>query len=176
MLTRKTIMLFLAILLSVTFPATVLAQDRAFDRYKHYVSLTNNGNGYAESEDAATLGWAESQYLDSYIDIYNRYRDTYWLDKFVEHFDKVKANAIDPESDGSFGWYTPIYSYQHLWNNHFELDSPDASAADALANGGFETTGADGVPSGWTRKPAARQPLIKRRLQANITQASRVLL
>lgn len=152
MLTRKTIMLFLAILLSVTFSTTVFAQDRAFDRYKHYVSLANNGLGFAESEDAATLGWAESQYLDSYIDIYNSYRDTYWLDKFAEHFDKVKANAIDPEADGSFGWYTPVYSYQHLWNNHFELDGPDASATDAIANGGFETAGANGVPAGWTRE------------------------
>ncbi|MFC5402969.1 DUF642 domain-containing protein [Cohnella soli] len=149
---KKMLLVVFAVVLLVSFPMNVLAQDRAFDRYKHYVSLTNNGLGFSDSEDASTLGWAESPYLDSYIDIYNRYRDTYWLDKFVEHFDKVKANAIDPEADGSYGWYTPVYSYQHMWNNNFELDSPDAAAAEGLGNGGFETAGTDGVPGSWTRE------------------------
>ncbi|MBP1994918.1 carbohydrate binding domain-containing protein [Paenibacillus eucommiae] len=149
----KAILSLLAVFaLIFSFAYTTSAQDRVFDRYKQLDAETNYGRGYSESSDAATLSWGESYILDSYIDIYNKYKDKYWLDKFVDHFDRVKANAEDPEGDGTWGWYSPKYSYQHMENQDFESDAQDANEADAIANGGFETSGADSVPASWTRE------------------------
>lgn len=149
--TGKGFMTLLVMLLSLSMAAPAMAQDRAFDRYKHSDASINYGRGAMDSDDAAYLSWGEAYYLDSYIDIYNHYKDTYWLDKFVEHFDAVKANAIDPEEDGSLGWYSPRYSRPMLVNEDFEDDAQDINADEVILNGGFESAGADLVPANWTR-------------------------
>lgn len=157
---NETIRYWPAFALGLVLSLSALAQDRAFDRFKHYDALYNNGQGDSLSGDGADLGWGESQFLDSYINTYRAYRDTYWLDKIVEHFDTVKSNATNLGS-GNYGWPTPIYSYQHLFNNHFEIDGSDANEAEVLANGGFETAGADSVPASWVREAGTNTTVLR---------------
>ena len=40
--------------------------------------------------------------------------DTFWLDKILDHFDRLLANAVDHDGDGYFGWPTERYSAAHL--------------------------------------------------------------
>lgn len=148
---RKQIVFLLlaALLWTGSLPQAATAQDRALDRYKHFASQFNHGRGSSDSADAASLSWLESYVLDSYIDIYNSYKDTAYLDNIVDHFDRVKDNAVS--YGGGMAWTSPKYTYQHMVNDSFDLDNRDAAAPDLLVNGSFETSGTDGVPQSWTR-------------------------
>ncbi len=81
----------------------------------------NQGLGYADATDSAVLAWQEGGILKSYIDMWEVTGDSYWLDRLVEHFEMIAANATDPEGDGYLGWQTAEYSagiaYAHRLHN-----------------------------------------------------------
>ncbi len=53
----------------------------------------NGGDGYKDAtNEAALYAWQESYVLQSYALMYRAHRDTYYLDKFVDHAEAVLAN------------------------------------------------------------------------------------
>lgn len=59
----------------------------------------NAGKGYSESASSATLAWGESYLLNAYVKMYRSTRNTRWLDKIVDHFDRMVANMSDHDGD-----------------------------------------------------------------------------
>ncbi len=68
------------------------------------------GKGYSDSADSGDLGWGEASRLLTYIKAYTILKDTYWLDKIIDHFDRMIAGLSDPDGDGYRGWQTITYS------------------------------------------------------------------
>ena len=54
----------------------------------------NDGNGHKDdlNDDRGALGWGESYVLQAYLLMYQAHRDTYYLDKAIDHIDHVLAN------------------------------------------------------------------------------------
>lgn len=122
------------LLVVLLFPAgTAFASGNPW--YDDYVTYNNaHANDYYNTSDSGTLAWGESYLLTSYLDMYELTKSTPWLDKFKTHSDAVLNNASDADGDGYLGWTTARYSPQ------------------AIANGKFETAGADTtIPASWTR-------------------------
>ena len=80
-------------------PEALAKQFVGFD-----VSL-NAGKGYSENPSSATLAWGESYYLNAYVKMYRTTRNTRWLNKLVDHFDRMVANMSDHDGDGVPGWH-----------------------------------------------------------------------
>ncbi|MBM4045634.1 MAG: hypothetical protein FJ279_11000 [Planctomycetes bacterium] len=69
-----------------------------------------NGIGNSDAKTSGGLGWGESSWLMDYVMCYKATRDTYWLDKVVDHFDRMMGTLNDPEGDGFLAWRDPAYS------------------------------------------------------------------
>jgi len=54
----------------------------------------NGGNGRKDdlNDDRGALGWGESYVLQAYLLMYEAHRDTYYLEKAIDHIDHVLAN------------------------------------------------------------------------------------
>ncbi|MER7332774.1 MULTISPECIES: hypothetical protein [unclassified Micromonospora] len=54
----------------------------------------NGGNGRKDdlNDNRGALGWGESYVLQAYLLMYEAHRDTYYLDKAIDHIDHVLAN------------------------------------------------------------------------------------
>lgn len=63
----------------------------AFDRLDRSI---NNGNGY-KSGSGSDIAWGESYIMLAYVDMYRATRDTYYLDKLVDHADHVLDQRDD---------------------------------------------------------------------------------
>jgi hypothetical protein len=52
------------------------------------------GNGYKDdlNDNRGALGWGESYVLQAYLLMYEAHRDTYYLDKAIDHIDHMLAN------------------------------------------------------------------------------------
>lgn len=91
------------------------------EAFRTYDLARNQGLGYADATDSAVLAWQEGGILESYIDMWEVTRDSYWLDRVVEHFELIASNAADPDGDGYLGWQTAEYSgaiaYAHRLHN-----------------------------------------------------------
>lgn len=96
------------------------AQTAGFDpealakQFVGYDVSRNAGKGYSESASSATLAWGESYLLNAYVKMYRVTRYTRWLDKVVEHFDRMVANMSDHDGDGIPGWHTDRYSVSRM--------------------------------------------------------------
>lgn len=100
--------------------------------YDKYVAMDAAvGHKYYRSADSATLGWAESYLLSSYVDVYQLSRDNTWLDKVVTHADGVIADADDDDGDGFRGWNTARYSPVEITNNGMETGASGDSTLPA---------------------------------------------
>lgn len=64
----------------------------------------NDGKGGSEAATSGGLGWGESSWLMDYIMCYKAFRDTYWLDKIIAHFDRMMRSLSDPERSGFPAW------------------------------------------------------------------------
>jgi hypothetical protein len=82
----------------------LLASYRAWDAANH------NGIGLSDAKTSGGLGWGESSFLRSYMLCYQVTRDTYWLDKTIDHFDRMIGNLADPDGDGYLAWSDTDYS------------------------------------------------------------------
>jgi hypothetical protein len=96
------------------------AQIAGFDpealakRFVGFDVSRNAGKAYSESASSATLAWGESYYLNAYVKMYRVTRYTRWLDKVVDHFDRMVANMSDHDGDGIPGWNTDRYSVSRM--------------------------------------------------------------
>ncbi|MEW6356034.1 MAG: hypothetical protein AB1696_06905 [Planctomycetota bacterium] len=70
----------------------------------------NNGKGLSDRAASGNLAWGESSWLMDYIMCYQAFRDPYWLDKVVDHFDRMRTSLSDPEGDGFLAWRDGAYS------------------------------------------------------------------
>ncbi len=89
--------------------------DEANSELKAMDAAFRGGKGYSDSPDSSSLGWGEASRLLSYIKAYTVFKDTYWLDKIIDHFDRMIANLSDPDGDGYTGWQTIEYSDALGW-------------------------------------------------------------
>lgn len=68
------------------------------------------GRGNSDATTSGDLAWGEGHWLMDYIMCYMASRDTYWLDKVVDHFDRMMCCLSDPEGDGFLAWRDRLYS------------------------------------------------------------------
>ncbi len=131
------------------------------DRYNNLDTNLNNGNGFAASEDSATLAWAESYILLSYLNMYEATNNDAYLNKFVEQVDTMLSSATDADNDGYKGWDTARYSVNLVRNNGAEdIDMDDVNndiAKTLILNEDFENPSSSDatLPTGWTRWQAS---------------------
>lgn len=78
----------------------------------------NNGDGHSQStNDDGLLAWAESQFLEAYIDMFEATKDLKYLDRFVVHADRIVANTdkalskVDYKGRSRVGWSATAYSF-----------------------------------------------------------------
>jgi len=111
---------------------TIPTVEEAMADLKAYDIAFRSGKGYSDSPDSGMLGWAEASRLLMYIKCYRVSEDTYWLDKIVEHFDRMIANLSDPDGDGYLGWQTITYSDALGWPKAGENNQGGAEIAPEL--------------------------------------------
>ncbi len=106
--------------------------EEAMADLKAYDIAFRSGKGYSDSPDSGMLGWAEASRLLMYIECYRVSDDAYWLDKIVDHFDRMIANLSDPDGDGYLGWQTITYSDALGWPKADENNKGEAEIAPEL--------------------------------------------
>ena len=84
--------------------------DELVERYAAYDRSQNKGKGQSDDPDSGSLGWGESGFLDGYIKLYESTGDSGWLERIVDHFDRMIAARQDHFADGHATWVTPTYS------------------------------------------------------------------
>ncbi|RAV21423.1 hypothetical protein [Paenibacillus contaminans] len=132
-------------------PASIRAQDPTLDRFLYSDQNINFGRGVSESANGGALAWGESYYLDSYITMYEATNSKYWLDKIVDHSDRIISNASDHDGDGALGWKDHGAAYNQSKNNTFQIEGANSYSSSTVTNGSFEVdTDADQIPDGWT--------------------------
>lgn len=80
------------------------------DAFARHDADTNRGKGRSDSPDSGHLGWGEASWLESYVKLYETTGDTGWLDRLVDHFDRMVGNRDDHFGDGCPTWATATYS------------------------------------------------------------------
>jgi len=109
----------------------------ALASYRAWDAGNREGLGASDAKTSGGLGWGESSYLRDYMLCYQVTHDTYWLDKVIDHFDRMVANLADPDGDGYLAWSDVAYS----------VGLVDAAAA--------------GEVGGLTIEPAHQHPYVK---------------
>jgi hypothetical protein len=82
----------------------------ALASYRAWDAANRDGIGLSDRTTSGGLGWGESSFLRSYMLCYQVTRDTYWLDKVIDHFDRMIGNLSDPDGDGFLAWSDTDYS------------------------------------------------------------------
>jgi hypothetical protein len=85
----------------------------------------NDGKGYSNfTNDLGWLAWGESYILESYIDMYLVTNDFFYLNKFVDHTNKIIQNSDiylqrkDFKDRIRYGWSSNKYSIDNVYNVH----------------------------------------------------------
>lgn len=129
------------------------AGDRSQDAFRVYDQSVNYGRGMSHLSEGGGLGWSEYVFVEGYANQYDATGDTAWLDKIVDHADRMIPNAYDHDGDGYKGWPDLRYAHNQVKNRYFDHEAAPAGAANLIGNGGFETGGA--VPTGWQQTGSA---------------------
>ena len=79
-------------------------------QFQLWDAMTNDGKGRSDRKTSGALGWGESSFLRNYMLCYCVTHDAYWLDKIVDHFDRMIASLSDPDGNGYLGWQSVVYS------------------------------------------------------------------
>ncbi len=85
-------------------------RDELVERFAGYNRSHNQGKGSSDEPDSGVLGWGESGFLDAYVKLYEATADPAWLDKMVDHFDRMMGTRQDHFADSYATWVTPVYS------------------------------------------------------------------
>ena len=112
-------------------------------------SLLNNGNGYATHMNSDALAWGESYLLQSYVVMYQSYRDKSFLDKITNHFDQMLAHLSRMNRDGFPGWHETKYSLQKVMNGGFEQTAPRTLIKSAAFKSPYNND--PSLPVAWVR-------------------------
>ncbi len=114
--------------LCVFFLSLTLRADDYKLRFDTAEKSINNGKGFYQSKNSATLAWGEAYVLQSYLSMYKSYSDISYLDKLTNHFNVMKENLSDPQNDGKLGWQTIDYSVEKVKNSAFtDVASSDST-------------------------------------------------
>jgi hypothetical protein len=133
------------------------AVDPKSDLWRHRFDAENAslnfGRGYSDSTSSADLAWGEAYVLEAYLMMYQSYGATEYLNKFVDHVDRMMAHLNDLDGDQYAGWQTSIYTVQKITNGGFEQSAPSAPAAgwvrwQSTPSTAFRTTAAGDVYEG----------------------------
>ena len=101
-------------------PGEGQAQVTGFDRealiaeFVAFDNSRNEGRAYSDQKTSSALAWGESYYLNAYIKMYRVTGDARWLDKVIDHFDRMAANMVDHDGDGISGWQADRYSVSRM--------------------------------------------------------------
>lgn len=132
-------------------PSMAVAQDPTTDPLVVADQGARFGRAWSESTRGGGLAWSESYFLESYMTMYETTGDRAWLDKIVDHTDRMLASAVDIDGDGNLGWPDFSYAANHVSNEHLQIEGAHDSTANLLVNGSFEVDAdADDVPDSWT--------------------------
>lgn len=82
----------------------------AIASYQMWDATNRDGIGNSDRTTSGGLGWGESAFLRNYMLCYAVTRDTCWLDKLIDHFDRMVGNLSDPDGDGYLAWSDTAYS------------------------------------------------------------------
>ncbi len=82
----------------------------ALAAYRLWDATNRNGIGNSDAQTSGGLGWGESSFLRNYMLCYTVTHDTYWLDKVIDHFDRMIGNLSPPDKDGYRAWSDLDYS------------------------------------------------------------------
>lgn len=128
--------------------------DRSLDTFLVNDQSINYGRGYSDMNDSGgNLTWGESYLLDGYMNMYEATEDKRWLDKVVDHGDRVLATAEDGDGDGYSGWGSETYSHNQIKNDNFTVVGAPLHAGTLLTNPGFEDAeGTSNVPARWQQQ------------------------
>ncbi len=138
------------------FPTSAGAQDTSTDRFLNADQNVNFGRGVSENPNGGSLAWGESYYLDSYVTMYETTGDNYWLDKIVDHTDRMVGNATDHDGDGALGWKDHGAAHNQLKNDSFLLEGALDSTVELAVYGSFEgDEDSNNIPDGWEAQGAA---------------------
>jgi len=91
-------------------PETPFDQQELVAAFARYDADFNRGKGRSDSPDSGHLGWGEAAWLEAYVKLYEATCDAGWLDRLVDHFDRVVGNLDDHFGDGFRTWVTTTYS------------------------------------------------------------------
>ena len=69
----------------------------------------NDGKGASGATTSGGLGWGEASFLRNYMRCFRVTGDPYWLDKIVDHFDRMIGNLRENDR-GFLAWDDPAYS------------------------------------------------------------------
>lgn len=69
----------------------------------------NEGKGASGATTSGGLGWGEASFLRNYMRCFRVTEDPYWLDKIVDHFDRMVGNLRENDR-GFLAWDDPAYS------------------------------------------------------------------
>ncbi len=105
-------------------PAINVTSQTLLQKYQQLDANTNGGNGWAFRQDSDTLSWAESYIIQSYMVMYETYKDRSYLDKLISHVDQMIANMCDYNGDGYLGWHSSAYSARKVLNGEMDELSP----------------------------------------------------
>lgn len=92
------------------FTTAPFALHDLVDAFARHDAATAGGKGRSESPDSGHLGWGEASFLDGYVKLYLATDDPAWLDKVVDHADRIFAHRADWFGDGRLTWVTDTYS------------------------------------------------------------------
>lgn len=84
--------------------------DVAVAKFQAWDAVYNNGLGNSSATTSGGLGWGEAGFLRNYMSCYYATQDPYWLDKVVDHFDRMLASQTDRNGDGFLAWDDIRYS------------------------------------------------------------------
>ncbi len=73
-------------------------------------ALFRDGIGKSDAATSGALGWGEASYLRHYMMCWYAVRDPYWLDKMIDHADRMFGNLSDHDGDGLLSWQDIVYS------------------------------------------------------------------
>jgi len=77
--------------------------------FQYFDAFDNEGKGQSDSTDLAVLAWQESHILWKYAELYRVTRQTYWLDKLIDHFDRIRTHAT-LDAQGYYQWTAKEFS------------------------------------------------------------------
>ena len=89
-------------------------REALIEEFVAFDDSRNEGRAYSDQKTSSALAWGESYYLNAYIKMYRVTGDARWLDKVVDHFDRMAANMGDHDGDGIAGWQADRYSVSRM--------------------------------------------------------------